>query len=297
MKKVLILSALLVALALPSFAYQINWSENFDSFAAGNLIGKTDWTGNAWQGQNVQIVTNQRLSFNNSIKSNASATAWSAHKVNGVGMYRGRMTAWMYDGGGVGYTKVGVNASNYTGVQEQRTTGVSTALYGNQPAFWAVNWNYTNVVLDGTSGNSTGVGWSFTQAQDFNPDDGMFYRRPKPRTTGWHYVQMYFGYEGPKGAPTSFWAKWFIDIEPQDEFLSGEDISLTVTNQAGTRWTPLSGGSMSWVYQGYNAGSGTPVNLYVDNMTLSGDPVPEPGSLLALGTGLIGLAGLIRRKR
>lgn len=45
------------------------------------------------------------------------------------------------------------------------------------------------------------------------------------------------------------------------------------------------------------SGSGMTGQSFFDNVTMDFAPVPEPGSLLALGTGLIGLLGFIRRKK
>ena len=42
--------------------------------------------------------------------------------------------------------------------------------------------------------------------------------------------------------------------------------------------------------------TGTHVNV-IDNVDLQGQCIPEPGGLFALGTGLIGLVGVLRRRR
>jgi hypothetical protein len=41
---------------------------------------------------------------------------------------------------------------------------------------------------------------------------------------------------------------------------------------------------------------GTPVSIYGETFSLDGEITPEPNSLILLGSGLLGLAGLLRRK-
>jgi len=52
----------------------------------------------------------------------------------------------------------------------------------------------------------------------------------------------------------------------------------------------------SFTLAAFNA-AGAPVNLAIDNLTLTTNPVPEPATLLLFGTGLAALAKFRKRKR
>jgi len=97
--------------------------------------------------------------------------------------------------------------------------------------------------------------------------------------TGWHYTKLVF----TKQSGSNWKIDWRIDNAAQTQQYTG---SVTYA------WTAA---TASTVTLGYNYSTTAEVDW--DDITLSNQPVPEPSSLLALGAGLAGMLGLVRRRR
>jgi len=115
-----------------------------------------------------------------------------------------------------------------------------------------------------------GVGYFFTAGA------------PAPRVTGWNDVIIFWSFNNVAQTGHIEWR------------INGPTINLMLDFDSNTgRWAASN--NMAGMIIGSTYSNITPCTY--DDVEFHGDPIPEPTSLLVLGTGLVGLAGLIRRKR
>jgi hypothetical protein len=305
MKKVLILSVMLVVvLSLPSAAaYKVNWTTTFDNYNGAVLaplpvhtIGQDKWQ----LADNPSYTDEVPMDVKNGAGPDGSKAVvmrggtGSLHNAafrdmtNGLQpYYKGWARFWVYDPGFVSTSGVDARVGVYGDQGENNIGKMATAQIQDastrDPNYWWAQWSYSVGKMDGTTPIGGGAGFAFTQ--------GI----AAPRVWGaWSYVTVQWSYVYNKpGDVTSGGAgqiKWYVNS-------TTAALTLDFDSSSG-RWNNLRD------VQGIFMGSGmTTVHNYIplgpakfDNVEFHGI-FPEPSSLLAVGAGLLSLAGLRFRRK
>ena len=138
---------------------------------------------------------------------------------------------------------------------------------------------------------SSGAFYDYTGAED-----GNFYATLGPVGSDGTLSQTFADHAGAEYT-ISFWFASVGD-NPSDFSVKWDDTTLlSLSNPAtGSNWT-------EYTYQATGTGNDTltfafrddPAWMALDNVSVT-QQAPEPGSLLLLGTGVLGLGGMVRRK-
>lgn len=274
---VVLVVLVLAALSVPASAYVVNWFDGFESYAPGPLHGQGPWV--ATNPSTSPIVTGSPVYGGGKAAKQVVGASGAAADLRFLNprysaYQSGYARFWVYDPGDISGQvtdgRVGVHSSaGADSVSKMFTAGVRSS---RSSSYWDIGWSYSLVLADGVSAAS-GTGYSFTPGP------------AAPRIwNSWSSVIIRWSFLNDPGGGGRARIQWFVN----QTWTPNMTLQFDSTTNRWANTHDIAGVFIGSLYSQSNPTTYDSVEFHF---------IPEPSSLLALGGGIIGLLGLIRRRR